>query len=187
MLNKIIVGIDEVGRGSLISRVYASAVILKQDIKIEGLRDSKQLSDSQRRILFTIICNQALDIEIGFASVEEINKLNILNATFLAMQRALDQIQIKYDEILVDGNIFPFKNKIGQAIIKGDSIIPEIMAASIIAKVIRDDYVRRLDRLFPQYNWKQNKGYGTQEHIEAIKKFGICEQHRIKFVSKFKN
>ncbi len=181
-MGKIIVGIDEAGRGPLAGRVYAAAVILNPEKKIENLNDSKKLNHSTRLKLFDEIIKNSLSYGIAFASPEEIEEINILQATFLAMRRALSQITIKFDYILIDGNIFPFKNEYpGEAIIKGDTKIPEIMAASILAKVSRDLYMIEMSKQFPQYNFEKNKGYPTKEHLELIKKFGYSPIHRKNF------
>lgn len=177
----IIVGIDEAGRGPLAGAVFAAAVILGPNFKLENLNDSKKLNEKERESLFELITKNALDYSIATASCEEINKLNILNATFLAMQRALEKLSKKYDYVLVDGNIFPFKNIKGEAIIKGDNKIKEIMAASILAKVARDRYMKEMDKLYPNYKFAQHKGYATELHKRLIKEYGPSPIHRINF------
>jgi ribonuclease HII len=181
-MKKIIVGIDEAGRGPLAGRVYAAAVILDPKKKILNLNDSKKLNCHQRKKLYNEIIINSLDYGIDYSTIDEIEKLNILNATFLAMQRALNKIKKYFDMILVDGNIYPFDQKIdGKAIIKGDSIIPEIMAASILAKVERDNYMIEMDMIYPDYLFSKHKGYPTKLHRELIIKYGPSPIHRKTF------
>ncbi len=181
-MKKIIVGIDEAGRGPLAGRVYAAAVILNPQKKILNLNDSKKLNCHQREKLYNEIMINSLAFGIDYATTEEIEKFNILNATFLAMERALNKIRNKFDLILVDGNIYPFNQKItGKAIIKGDTIIPEIMAASILAKVERDNYMFEMDKLYPVYLFSKHKGYPTKLHRELIQKYGPSPIHRKTF------
>jgi len=176
----VIVGVDEAGRGPLAGNVYAAAVILDNHKKIIGLNDSKKLSHKKRESLYDEIKEKAV-FGIAFATNEEIDKINILNATFLAMQRAIDQIKIKFDYVYVDGNIYPFKNLKGEAVIKGDSKIEEIMAASILAKVERDRYMVDMDNLYPEYQFFKHKGYPTKLHVELIDKYGLSPIHRKSF------
>ena len=179
MSNKIIVGIDEVGRGPLAGPVMAAAVILSKDI--EGLADSKKLSAKQREKLFVQIIGTS-KVAIGSASVQEIDQINILEAALLAMQRAYNKLEIIADLVLVDGNKAPKLNAIEiQTIIGGDAKIPAISAASIIAKVTRDKLMNELAKEFPYYFWERNAGYGTKIHLEAIKKHGISIHHRRSF------
>lgn len=181
-MKEIIVGIDEAGRGPLAGRVYAAAVILNPQKKILNLNDSKKLNCHQREKLYNEIMKYSLAYGIDYASIEEIEKLNILNASFLAMERALNKIKNKFNMILVDGNIYPFhQNKPGKAIIKGDAIIPEIMAASILAKVERDHYMFEMDKLYPDYLFSKHKGYPTKLHRDLIKKYGPSPIHRKTF------
>ncbi|HOJ65201.1 MAG TPA: ribonuclease HII [Spirochaetota bacterium] len=185
-MQKIVVGIDEAGRGPLAGRVYAAAVILNPEKKISYLNDSKKIDHKTRLKLYDEIIKKSLSYGIGYASPEEIDKLNILNATFLAMERALYNITINFDYIVVDGNIFPFKDRYkGEAIVKGDTKISEIMAASILAKVERDLYMIEMSKLYPQYNFEKHKGYPTKEHFELIKKFGASPIHRKSFKGVF--
>ncbi|OHD13679.1 MAG: ribonuclease HII [Spirochaetes bacterium GWD1_27_9] len=177
---QIIVGIDEAGRGPLAGRVYAGAVILDKNNDIKGLDDSKKLSAEKRTFLYNEIKSKALAYGIGFATNEEVDNINILQATFLAMQRALDQIKVKFDYVLVDGNKYPFQIP-GEAIVKGDSKIEAIMAASILAKVERDLFMDEMDSIYPQYQFKQHKGYPTKLHIDLIKKYGPSPIHRRTF------
>ena len=180
-----ICGTDEAGRGPLAGDVYAAAVILPHGIEIDGLFDSKKLSVKKREQLFEIITEKAAAFAIASASIDEIDRLNILNAALLAMRRAVDAVsaKIKPDYILVDGNIVRyfdgFKYK---GIIRGDSISPNIAAASILAKVARDRYMRDLDDMYPLYNFRKNKGYPTKEHVLRLKTFGECPAHRKSFL-----
>ncbi len=174
----IICGVDEAGRGPLAGSVYAAAVILNPDKPINGLKDSKLLNHKKREFLFNEIINNALCYSISFCDVGEIDKLNILNASLLAMKKAVDCLEIAPSLILVDGNKLPKFNIPSQAIIKGDSLIPEISAASILAKVTRDRYMIELSKNYPHYGFEKHKGYGTIQHLMAIKKFGIIDEHR---------
>ena len=178
---KIIAGVDEVGRGSLIGPVYAAAVILNKSINQKLLKDSKCLSKSKREILSKYIKENAI-WSIGKASVEEIEKINILQASLLAMKRAIKNLKKKPTLILVDGNKLPeIKNYKLRSMIKGDEKIPSISAASIIAKVARDKMITNLGKKFKGYHWEQNFGYGTKQHLKAIKNLGITNQHRKTF------
>ncbi len=178
---KIIAGVDEVGRGSLIGPVYAAAVILDNSIEKKLLKDSKSLSKSKREILSKYIKKNSV-WSIGSASVKEIEKINILNASLLAMKRAIKKLKKKPSLILIDGDKLPkIENFNLRSIIKGDQKIPSISAASIIAKVTRDKMITNLGKKFKGYYWDQNFGYGTKQHIKAIKKLGITSQHRKNF------
>lgn len=180
-------GVDEAGRGPLAGPVCAAAVILPTDVEIEGINDSKKLSEKRREELFSIIKEKAIAYSIAFADVREIEEHNILNATFLAMNRAMENLSVKADFALIDGNTIPKGIKIpGQAVVKGDSLSVSISAASILAKVTRDRLLLEYDEKYPEYNFKKHKGYGTKEHIEAIKKYGICEVHRPSFLKNIK-
>ena len=180
-LMKIIAGVDEVGRGSLVGPVYAAAVILKKSINTKLLKDSKSISSSKRKVLFSHIKKNSI-WAIGKASLKEIEQLNILNASLLAMKRAIKKLKKKPSHVLIDGNKLP---KIGdyklRSIIKGDEKIPSISAASIIAKVTRDKMITNLGKKIKGYYWDQNYGYGTKQHLKAIKKLGITPQHRKTF------
>ena len=181
-MKKIVVGIDEAGRGPLAGRVYAAAVILNTDINISNLNDSKKINCIQREIIYNDIIKNSIAYSVCYSTIKEIEKYNILNATFIAMNRALYRISYKFDIILVDGKHFPFDNKQnGKAIIKGDTIIPEIMAASILAKVERDRYMIDMDKKYPQYLFAQHKGYPTKLHRDLIKEYGPSPIHRKTF------
>ena len=178
---KIIAGVDEVGRGSLIGPVYAAAVILNKSINKKILKDSKKLSKSQREILAKYIKKNSI-WAIGKATVKEIEKINILQASLLAMKRAVIKLKKKPSLVLVDGNKLPnIKNYKINFVIKGDQKIPSISAASIIAKVTRDKIISNLGKNFKDYNWNKNYGYGTKQHIKAIKRLGITPHHRKTF------
>ncbi len=180
----LICGVDEAGRGPLAGPVYAAACILPDVFIIEGLNDSKKLSEKKREALYDVIINNAVDYCVATASVEEIEEFNILNATYLAMTRAVKGLK-KVDYCLIDGNrIPPELNGISEAIVKGDSKSYSISAASILAKVSRDRFLLEIDKEYPMYNFKKHKGYGTKEHIELIKKYGACPVHRKSFLTK---
>ena len=179
-------GVDEVGRGPLAGPVYAAAFIFPNfEFEIEQVNDSKKLSPKKREFIFEILQNNNITYSIGFSTVEEIDKFNILNATKLAMKRAIENLNLKPDLILVDGNFIPdFGNIKCQNIIKGDSISYSIACASIIAKVLRDKFMCNLHDKFPDYDFINNKGYGTRKHIDIIKKIGPCIYHRKTFLKK---
>ena len=178
---KIVAGVDEVGRGSLMGPVYAAAVILNKSIKKKLLKDSKSLSKTKREIISTYVKKNSV-WAIGQASVKEIEKINILNASLLAMKRAIKKLKKKPKLVLIDGNKSPdLKNYKFKTIIKGDQKIPCISAASIIAKVARDKMVFSLGKRFKNYHWDKNYGYGTKQHLKAIKKLGITTHHRKTF------
>lgn len=177
----LIAGVDEAGRGPLAGPVIASAVILDSRNPISGLTDSKLLTEKKREALFDIIQERALAWAIGRACVVEIDRINILQATFLAMQRALEQLTVQPGLILVDGNQLPKLTIPAQAIVKGDQTEAAISAASILAKVTRDREMIELDRQFPDYGFAKHKGYGTEEHLAALEKYGPCEMHRRSF------
>ena len=185
---KLIAGVDEVGRGSLIGPVYASAVILNKSINKKLLKDSKTLSKSERKSLSKYIKKNSI-WSTGKASVKEIEKMNILQASLLAMKRAIKKLKKKPALVLIDGNKLPeIKNYNLRSIIKGDQKIPSISAASIVAKVTRDKMITNLAKKYKGYYWDQNYGYGTKQHLKAIKNLGITKQHRKTFspISKIK-
>ena len=180
-MKRIIAGVDEVGRGSLIGPVYAAAVILKNSIDKKKLKDSKKLNKAKREILSKYIKKNST-WAIGSASIKEIEKINILNASLLAMKRAIKKLKKKPTLVLIDGNKIPeIKNYKIKNIIKGDQKISEISAASIIAKVSRDNLITNLSKKFKKYGWSKNAGYGNKDHIDAIKKYGITKLHRKTF------
>ena len=180
-MKKIIAGVDEVGRGSLVGPVYAAAVILNKKIDKKKLKDSKKLSKNNREILEKYIKKNSY-WAIGSASLIEIEKLNILNASLLAMKRAIKKLKKKPSKILIDGNKLPKIDHYNlKSVIKGDQKIPEISAASIIAKVSRDSLVSKMSKKFKKYLCNSNFGYGTKDHIKAIKKFGVTKYHRKTF------
>ena len=182
---KIICGVDEAGRGPLAGPVCAAAVILPKDLEIPGLTDSKKLTDKKRRELFPIIKEQAIAYGIGLASEAEIDEINILQATFLAMQRALDQLRVKPDLALIDGNREKDFGVPVKTVVKGDSLSANIAAASVLAKVTRDDIMVALAEEYPQYGFEIHKGYGTKAHYEALRQFDASPVHRRSFLKKF--
>jgi ribonuclease HII len=178
----IIAGVDEVGRGPLIGDVVTAAVILDPEKPIEGLDDSKKISESRRELLAEQIKENALAYSIARASVEEIDKINILQATMLAMSRAVNALSVKPELCQIDGNRVPKGLPCpAEAIIKGDGKIPAISAASILAKVQRDAEMKELGKRHPEYGFDRNKGYGTKEHLKALQKFGVLKEHRKTF------
>ena len=180
-----ICGIDEAGRGPLAGPVCAAAVILPQGLEIPGLTDSKKLSDKKRQELFPVIMEQAIAYGIGFASHEEIDEINILQATFLAMQRAMDQLNVKPDLALIDGNRQKDFGIPVKTVVKGDSLSANIAAASVLAKVTRDNVMEELANKYPEYGFEIHKGYGTKAHYEALRAYGASEVHRMSFLKKF--
>lgn len=180
-----ICGIDEAGRGPLAGPVCAAAVILPEGLEIPGLNDSKKLTDKKRRELFPIIEEQTLAYGIGWASQEEIDDINILQATFLAMSRAVEQLNIRPDLALVDGNRAPTLDLPVETVVKGDSLSASIAAASVLAKVSRDDVMLRMAEEYPGYGFEVHKGYGTKAHYEALRTFGPSPIHRRTFLKKF--
>ncbi|MGI6280166.1 MAG: ribonuclease HII [Acutalibacteraceae bacterium] len=182
---KYICGVDEAGRGPLAGPVCAAAVILPPDCQIDGLNDSKKLTEKKREALFDVIIEKAVAYNIAFGTLEEIEKYNILEATFLAMNRAVDGLAASADFALVDGNRPPKGLKIPcETLVKGDGLSCSVAAASILAKVTRDRLMLELDKKYPQYNFKKHKGYGTKEHTDIILKYGPCEVHRMSFLKK---
>ena len=181
----VICGVDEAGRGPLAGPVCAAAVILPEHIEIAGLTDSKKLSDKKRRELFPIIKEQAVAYGIGLASEKEIDEINILQATFLAMQRAIDQLEGKVDLALIDGNREKDFGLPVKTVVKGDSLSASIAAASILAKVTRDDIMTELAETYPGYDFEIHKGYGTKAHYAALTEKGPSPIHRMTFLKKF--
>ena len=178
-IGKIEAGCDEAGRGCLAGSVYAAAVILPDDYQNDLLNDSKQLTEKRRYELREVIERDAVAWAVGIVTPEEIDKINILNASILAMHRALDQLKVRPEAIIVDGNRFkPYQNLPYTTIVKGDGKYLSIAAASILAKTYRDDYMNELAKEYPQYDWLSNKGYPTKKHREAIKQYGITPYHR---------
>ncbi len=182
---KVICGIDEAGRGPLAGPVHAAAVILPLGLEIEGLNDSKKLSEKKREQLFDIICEKAIDYSIGVATEQEIDEINILNATFLAMHRAVEGLEIKPDYALIDGNQYPkIPFVMEETVVKGDAKSMSIAAASILAKVSRDRFMLEKAKEYPQYQFEKHKGYGTKVHYDMIKEYGPSPIHRMTFLKK---
>jgi len=177
----LLAGVDEVGRGPLAGPVVAAAVILDPCNPVTGLKDSKKLSHKKRKFMSIEIKSKALAWSLGRAEVDEIDELNILNASLLAMKRAIELLEIKPDMVVVDGQHTPDVAYKKTAIIKGDSLIPAISAASIIAKVARDDEMINFDEIYPGYGFSSHKGYPTKQHIESLERLGITEIHRRSF------
>ena len=181
-LNLLEAGCDEAGRGCLAGSVYAAAVILPPDFENELLNDSKQLTERQRYALRPIIEEQALAWAVGVVTAEEIDKINILNASILAMHRALDGLKVRPEFIAVDGNRFkPYGDTPWKTVVKGDGKLMNIAAASILAKTYRDDYMLRLHEEYPMYDWAHNKGYPAKKHREAIRQYGTSPYHRMSY------
>lgn len=175
-------GCDEAGRGCLAGAVFAAAVILPPDFECELLNDSKKLTEKQRYELRPLIEEKALAFAVGIVTPEEIDKINILKASFLAMHRAIDQLKVKAEHLLIDGNRFtPYPEIPHTCIVKGDGKYQSIAAASVLAKTYRDDYMDQLHKEFSVYAWDKNKGYPTKAHREAIAKYGPCKYHRMSF------
>lgn len=175
-------GCDEAGRGCLAGSVYAAAVILPPDYQNPDLNDSKKLTDKKRKALREQIERDAVAWAVGIVTPDEIDKINILNASILAMHRALDQLKARPEAVIVDGNRFkPYQNLPYTTIVKGDGKYLAIAAASILAKTYRDDYMDALAEEYPQYDWKSNKGYPTKKHRAAIKEFGVTPYHRMSY------
>lgn len=180
----LICGVDEAGRGPLAGPVCAAAVILPRNIEIVGLNDSKKLSEKSREKLYDEICEKAMSFGIAFASVEEIEELNILNAAMLAMNRAIAQLEPQPELALIDGNRSSAIEINSRCVIKGDAKCADIAAASILAKVTRDRYMLEMAEKYPEYHFERHKGYGTKLHYEALREYGPCEIHRPGFLRK---
>lgn len=181
---KTVCGVDEAGRGPLAGPVYAAAVILPIGAEIEGLNDSKKLSEKKREELFDVIKNVAVSLSVGIATEKEIDEINILQATFLAMTRAINGLEIPADYAIIDGNRMPNLNIDGETVVKGDGKVMSVAAASIIAKVSRDRFMLKMAEKYPQYQFQKHKGYGTRLHYEMIEKYGISPIHRKTFLKK---
>ena len=180
---KLICGVDEAGRGPLAGPVCAAAVILPEGLEIEGLNDSKKLSEKKREALFDVITEKAVAYCVAYGTLEEIEEKNILQATFLAMNRAIENLQVKADFALIDGNKTPVNIKVpAAAIVKGDAKSMSIAAASVLAKVSRDRLMLEYDKKYPEYQFAKHKGYGTKLHTDLIKQYGPSEIHRISFL-----
>lgn len=181
---RVLCGVDEAGRGPLAGPVCAAAVMLPQNLEIKGLNDSKKLSEKQREELFSVICDKAVSYGIAFAEVEEIERLNILEATFVAMNRAIKKLSVVPELALIDGNRAKGIEVPARAIVKGDGKCADIAAASILAKVTRDRYMLEMAKQYPQYHFEKHKGYGTKLHYEALREFGPSPIHRMSFLRK---
>lgn len=180
-------GVDEAGRGPLAGPVYAAAVILPDGVIPEGVNDSKKLSEKKREALFDIITEEALDYSIAYATAEEIDDINILQATFLAMKRAIDGLKTKADYAMIDGNRMPPLDIPGETIVKGDANSASIAAASILAKVSRDRFMLKMAEKYPQYQFEKHKGYGTKLHYQMLDEYGPSEIHRQTFLKSWYN
>lgn len=181
---KVICGVDEAGRGPLAGPVCAAAVILPAEVPFDGLNDSKKLSDKKRRELYPLIKQYAVAYSIVLADEKEIDQINILQATLKAMRQAVDELSRKPDYVLVDGNKLPELNVEAEAVVHGDSLSASIAAASILAKVTRDDYMLQMDAQYPEYGFAVHKGYGTKAHYAALHEHGPCPIHRMTFLKK---
>ena len=185
---RIVCGIDEAGRGPLAGPVCAAAVVLPEGVVPEGVNDSKKLSEKKREALFDVICEQALDYSIAFASEKEIDQINILQATFLAMRRAVEGLTVVRPDIaLIDGNKEPGLPIAQRTVVKGDARSASIAAASILAKVSRDRLMLEMAKRYPEYQFEKHKGYGTKLHYEMIEKYGVSDIHRRSFLKKVLN
>lgn len=182
---QLLCGVDEAGRGPLAGDVYAAAVILPQDIVIEGLNDSKKLSEKKRELLYDEIIEKAVDYCVGVATIEEIDKFNILGATFLAMNRAVGGLKVTPKLVLVDGNQNPKLSVHSRCVVKGDATSASIAAASILAKVSRDRYMKEVATAYPQYQFEKHKGYGTPLHYKMLDEYGVSKVHRLSFLKKY--
>ena len=181
---EFICGVDEAGRGPLAGPVCAAAVILPRGIDIEGLNDSKKLTEKKRDKLFDTLCSEAVSYGIAFAGVDEIEQMNILNAAMLAMNRAIDKLSVKPALALIDGNRDSAIRMPSRCVVKGDAKCADIAAASILAKVSRDRYMLQMAEKYPEYHFEKHKGYGTKLHYEALREYGPCEIHRPSFLRK---
>lgn len=184
---KLIAGVDEAGRGPLCGPVVAAAVILPENYKIEGVNDSKKLSEKKREMLYDKIINEAVAVGVGISDVDVIEEVNILNATKMAMKEAISKLSVKPDFVLIDGNQMIDINIKASTVVSGDAKSESIAAASIIAKVTRDRMLYDYDKVYPEYGFAKHKGYGTKAHIAAIKEYGLTPIHRPSFCTKFVN
>ena len=182
---QLICGVDEAGRGPLAGPVCAAAVILPPELQIPGLNDSKKLTDKKRRELFDVIVSEAVSYGIAMVGEQEIDEINILQATFRAMEQAVVRMDVRPDLVLVDGNRSPGLPLPVKTVVKGDSLSASIAAASILAKVTRDRFMEQMDQVYPQYGFAVHKGYGTKRHYEALREYGPSPLHRITFLKKF--
>lgn len=180
----VVCGIDEAGRGPLCGPVCAAAVILPVDCEIEGINDSKKLTEKKREALFDVITSKAIAYSVSMVDAKTVDEINILQATFLAMRNAVDSLSVKPDIALIDGNAKPGLEIEERTIVKGDAKSVSIAAASILAKVSRDRYMLEADKKYPQYQFAKHKGYGTKLHYEMIEQYGICDEHRRTFLKK---
>ncbi|MBQ7793336.1 MAG: ribonuclease HII [Clostridia bacterium] len=181
---RLVAGVDEAGRGPLAGAVYAAAVILPEDIFISGLDDSKKLSEKKRELLFDEICEKAIAYSVAAVSEAEIDEINILNATHLAMNRAVEGLEIKPDYCIIDGNSIKNMTVPCETMVKGDAKSASVAAASILAKVSRDRYITEIAEKYPEYGFDKHKGYGTKAHTDAILKYGVLPIHRKSFLKK---
>lgn len=182
---ELLCGVDEAGRGSLAGDVYAAAVVFPKGTVIDGINDSKKLSEKKREALFDEITKKASVYCIATASVSEIEEINILNAAMLAMKRAVNGLKITPEIVLVDGNKTPDIQEKAMAVVKGDAKSQSVAAASILAKVARDRYMKEMDKQYPEYQFSKHKGYGTKLHYEMVDKYGLCDIHRPSFFKKY--
>ena len=180
-------GVDEAGRGPLAGPVYAAAVILPDGVIPEGVNDSKKLSEKKREALFDVITEEALDYSIAYATAEEIDDINILQATFLAMKRAIDGLKTKADYAMIDGNRMPPLDIPGETIVKGDANSASLAAASILAKMSRDRFMLKMAEKYPRYQFEKHKGYGTKLHYQMLNEYGPSEIHRQTFLKSWYN
>ena len=180
----LIAGVDEAGRGPLAGPVCVASVILPENAYLEKINDSKKLTEKKREVLFDIICEKAISYSIGIATEEEIDEINILNATFLAMRRAVEGLSVKPDYALIDGNQHPKLSIPDETVVKGDGKSMSIAAASILAKVSRDRFMLQIAEKYPEYCFEKHKGYGTKLHYEMIEKYGVAPVHRRSFLKK---
>lgn len=181
---KLLCGVDEAGRGPLAGPVCAAAVILPRGLCIPGLNDSKKLTEKKREALYDIICSSAVSYGIAFATVDEIEEVNILNAAMLAMNRAIEKLSVQPTLALIDGNRNSAIKIASRCVVKGDAKCADIAAASVLAKVTRDRYMLKMAEKYPQYKFEKHKGYGTKDHYAALREYGPCEIHRPSFLRK---